>query len=146
MDYPFAFLQQPSSWQEIGILNEVRFKASLSGGKGGQNVNKVSTKMEMYWKPAATTILEGQAKERVVFKLQHKLSNDGELRLVCDEERSQLLNKEKLIQKFFALLSKCFQEPKARKKSKPTKSSIAERLNEKKARKDVKKGRGKVDY
>jgi len=146
MEYPISFLQQASSWHETDILNEVRFKASLSSGKGGQNVNKVSTKMEMYWKPGSSLVLEGQAKEKVLAKLANKLSIGGELRVVCDEERSQLLNKEKLIEKFFVLLAKCFQEAKARKKSKPTKSSVAERLNKKKSRKEIKKGRGRVDH
>lgn len=146
MEYSISFLQQPSSWHETAILNEVRFKASLSGGKGGQNVNKVSTKMEMYWTPTLSSVLEDWAKEKALAKLAGKLSTEGELRLVCDEERSQLLNKQKLIEKFFTLLARCFQEPKTRRKSKPTKSSVTQRLNEKKERKEIKKGRGRVDY
>lgn len=146
MDYTFSYLQQTSSWKEIDILSEVRFKASLSGGSGGQNVNKVSTKMELYWTPANSTILDEKTKNRLISKLAKKLNTEGELRIVCDEERSQLLNKVKLIEKFYALLANCFKEPKLRRKSKPTKSSITNRLDEKKVRKEIKKGRGKIDY
>jgi ribosome-associated protein len=141
----FSHLQQPAFWKTLDVLGEVRFKSSLSGGKGGQHTNKVSTKMELYWMPAASTVVEEEAKERIIRKLGKRLSNEGEIRLVCEEERSQILNKEKLIHKFYKLLASCFHEPKVRKPSKPTKSSIANRLVGKKARKEVKKGRGRVD-
>ncbi len=127
------------------MLGEVRFKASLSGGKGGQHTNKVSTRVELYWTPGASEALEKEVKERIVVKLSKRLNGEGELRLVCDEERSQWMNKERVIEKFYALLASCFKEPKARRPSKPTKSSIADRLLGKKTRKEIKKRRGRVD-
>lgn len=146
MAIPFSLLQQATSWKTIDVLGEVRFKASLSGGKGGQHTNKVSTRMELYWNPSQSHVLDEELRNRILHKLSNKLSSEGELRLVCDEERSQLLNKEKLIVKFYTLLANCFKEPKARRATKPTKSSVSNRLEEKKVRKEIKKGRGKIDY
>ncbi|HXA01318.1 MAG TPA: peptide chain release factor-like protein, partial [Cytophagaceae bacterium] len=102
----------PETWRNSQIIKEVKFKASLSGGKGGQNVNKVSTKVELYWTPASSGILSESQKAKVNTKLSNKLSNEGELRLVSEEERSQLRNKEKVSGKFYALLAGCFKEKK----------------------------------
>ena len=146
MHYTLSFLKEAENWKTTSVINEVRFKASLSSGSGGQNVNKVSSKMELYWNPSLSTFLETEAKTKIIFRLNSRLSNEGEIRLVCDEERSQFMNKEKLILKFYRLLASCFIEQKSRKPSKPTRTSIANRLGEKKLRKDIKKGRGKIDY
>ncbi len=146
MAIPLSFLEQPSSWHTIDVLGEVRFKASLSGGKGGQHTNKVSTKMELYWTPALSSVLGEETKARIIDKLANKLNSEGELRLVCEEERSQMMNKERVIEKFYKLLASCFEEPKPRRATKATKSSIANRLVAKKVRKDIKKGRGKIDF
>ena len=146
MAIPLSYLEKPSSWKTMDVLTEVRFKSSLSGGKGGQHANKVSTKMELYWTPADSVVLGEETKARIIDKLNTKLSNEGEIRLVCEEERSQLMNKEKVTDKFYKLLASCFEEPKPRRASKPTKSSVANRLVAKKVRKDIKKGRGKIDF
>jgi len=146
MNSRFAYFTVPANWQQTDILKEVTFKATLSGGSGGQNVNKVSSKMEMYWTPANCVFLDQEKIDKILLKLNLKLSSTGELRLVCDEERSQLQNKEKLITKFYKLLASCFIEQKPRRASKPTKSSVANRLDGKKIKKEVKKGRGKIDY
>jgi ribosome-associated protein len=102
--------------------------------------------MELYWNPANSTVLGEDTIARIIVKQSARLSNEGEIRLVCEEERSQLMNKEKVIDKFYKLLASCFEEPKPRRASKPTKSSIANRLVAKKVRKDIKKGRGKIDF
>lgn len=57
MAIPLSYLEKPASWKAIDVLSEVRFKSSLSGGKGGQHANKVSTRMELYWTPANSTVL-----------------------------------------------------------------------------------------
>jgi ribosome-associated protein len=136
----------PETWRNSNIIKEVKFKASLSGGKGGQNVNKVSTKVELYWTPAASTILSENQKAKVITKLSGKLSNEGELRLVSEEERSQLRNKEKVSEKFYSLLAGCFKEKKMRRATKPTKGSNERRLGSKTKKKDVKQSRRKPDY
>ncbi|MBC7391307.1 MAG: aminoacyl-tRNA hydrolase [Opitutaceae bacterium] len=146
MNSRFAFYTIPANWQQTDIIKEVTFKATLSGGSGGQNVNKVSSKMELYWSPGNCVVLDQEKKDKILLKLAPKLSGTGEIRLVCDEERSQLQNKEKLITKFYRLLASCFEEQKARRASKPTKSSVANRLEGKKFKKEIKKGRGKIDF
>ncbi len=134
---------KPSTWKTIGIIQEVKFKASLSGGKGGQHVNKTSTKAELYWTPANSSLLDEESIQKIISKLSKDLSNEGELRLVCEEERSQLKNKEKVTEKFYKLLASCFKIKKVRKATKPSKASIAKRLESKTKRKEIKKGRRK---
>ena len=134
---------KPSTWQELGILHEVKFKASLSGGKGGQHVNKTSSKAELYWTPADSSLLEEETKSKIIAKLSKVLNNEGELRLVCEEERSQLKNKAKVTEKFYSLLASCFKIRKARKPTKVPKAVIAKRLENKARRKEVKQNRKK---
>ena len=131
----------PSYWNNIGIIQEVKFKASLSGGKGGQHVNKTSTKAELYWTPANSSILDEESKLKVISKLSKELSKEGELRMICEEERSLLKNKEKLTEKFHKALASCFKIKKPRKATKPSKSSIKKRLDTKTKRKEVKRNR-----
>lgn len=135
---------KPATWENLGILQEVTFKASLSGGKGGQHVNKTSSKAELYWTPAESTLIGEDTKNKIVSKLASVLSNEGVLRLVCDEERSQLKNKEKVTKKFYTLLASCFKIKKPRKPTKVPKSVIAKRLDSKARRKEVKQGRKKL--
>lgn len=134
---------KPSTWKDLGILQEVKFKASLSGGKGGQHVNKTSSKAELYWTPAESGLLNEETKNRIISKLSGELSKEGELRLVCDEERSQLKNKEKLTEKFYKLLASCFKIKKPRKPTKIPKTVIAKRLENKARRKEIKQNRKK---
>jgi len=143
---PLSSFQKPDTWENLGILKELRIKASLSGGKGGQNVNKVSTKIELYWSPNESKIIEEDIKQILLTKLAAKLSQEGELRIVCEEERSQLKNKEKAIAKFYALLCTCFKVQKKRKATRPTKSSITQRLEGKSKQKEIKSNRKKPDF
>ena len=135
----------PSTWDSLGIISEVKFKASLSGGKGGQHVNKTSTKAELYWSPADSSLIDEDAKAKIISKLSKELSNEGELRLVCEEERSQLKNKAKVTEKFFKLLASCFKIVKPRKATKVPKSVVKKRLESKSKRKEVKQNRRKLE-
>ena len=62
----------PDYWKESGIVQESRFQMSLSGGKGGQNVNKVSTKAEIYWSPEKSTVISEDARARILEKIPSK--------------------------------------------------------------------------
>ncbi len=130
-----------SFWKNSNIITEVVFKAALSGGKGGQHVNKTNTKVELYWTPENSLILDEIQKKIIQSKLRNKLSKEGILRIICEEERSQLKNKVLVMGKFYALLATCFKIVKPRKKSNPTKASIKKRLTNKSIRKEVKKNR-----
>ena len=114
------------------ILNELQFKAIRSSGPGGQHANKVSSKVELSFQIAASDGLTERQKKRLLLKLGNKLSKEGILILQCDESRSQHKNKDLVIKRFFKLLEKSLIVPKARKKSKPTRSSIEKRLKSKK--------------
>lgn len=138
--------KDPKSWAESDILKEVRFKAALSGGKGGQNVNKVSTKIELYWTPSESYIVEEEARHKIISRLSSKLNKDGVLRIVSEEERSQLKNKQRAIDKFCAMLAGCFKERKKRKATKPTKASVKKRLEQKTKQKKLKADRKKPDF
>ena len=128
------------------ILTELQFKAIRSSGPGGQHANKVSSKVELSFHVESSAGLTERQKKRVLLKLENKLSKEGILILQCDESRSQHKNKELVIKRFFKLLEKSLVVPKARKKSRPTRSSIEKRLKGKKIASLKKLNRGKPDY
>ncbi len=114
------------------LLNECKFVASRSGGPGGQNVNKVSTKVELRFDLASTSIFS-EAKKRILkFKLANRINTDNEMFLVSSVERSQWRNKEKVIEKFFNLIEEALTPVKKRIKTAPTKTSKLKRLEGKK--------------
>ncbi|WP_299798944.1 alternative ribosome rescue aminoacyl-tRNA hydrolase ArfB [uncultured Maribacter sp.] len=128
------------------ILTELQFKAIRSSGPGGQHANKVSSKVELSFHVESSAGLTERQKKRVQLKLENKLSKEGFLILQCDESRSQHKNKELVIKRFLKLLEKSLVVPKARKKSRPTRSSIEKRLKGKKIASLKKLNRGKPDY
>ena len=128
------------------ILAELQFKAIRSSGPGGQNANKVSSKVELTFDITDSNGLSEAEKGRLQLKLKSKLSKDNVLLLQCDESRSQHKNKELVIKRFFDVLKKALTIPKKRKKSKPTRSSIEKRLKAKKRAALKKANRSKPDY
>jgi len=125
--------------------NEFVFQASRSGGAGGQNVNKVSTKVELRFNVANSELLTDVEKEIIAVKLINKINIVGELILVCQTERSQLRNKEKVIEKFYNLILKALTPRKKRLDTKPTKASIERRLESKRVQAKAKINRKDVD-
>ena len=111
--------------------SEFQFSASRSGGPGGQNVNKVSTKVELRFDIHGSLLLSEDEKALLISKLVNKINSIGELIIVSQSERSQLKNREKTVEKFYILLEKAFTPAKKRKKSKPTQTSIEKRLKTK---------------
>lgn len=133
----------PNYWKYSGIENEITFKAVLSGGKGGQNVNKVSTKVELYWNPSVSVYLTEAQKATVAQKLNAKINAEGILKITCEEHRSQLMNKNEAFEKLYELLAKSFFVPKRRIDTKPTKNSVKKRLKIKSITKNIKAFRAK---
>lgn len=114
------------------LINEAVFKAVRSGGKGGQNVNKVSTKVELYFDVRASGSLTDEQKSLILGKLKNYADKDGILKLSSQSERSQIMNKNKVKKKFAELIAKAFRKEKKRGKTSPTAASRIERLNRKK--------------
>jgi ribosome-associated protein len=123
--------------------NEIVFSASRSSGPGGQNVNKVSTKVELRFNIRTSLILTDLEREILEEKLKKRINTEGELLIISQSERSQLKNREKALEKFFDLLISAFKVRKPRKATKPTAASRAARLEAKRIRSLIKKSRGK---
>jgi ribosome-associated protein len=125
------------------IASELSLTTSRSSGPGGQNVNKVNSKVILQFDVAGSAILRDEEKEVILTKLHSKITTDGKLMLSAQGSRSQLQNKEAVIQKLDVLLTKAFQKRKARKATKPSKSSVEKRINKKKQHAQKKKWRQK---
>jgi ribosome-associated protein len=124
---------------------EFTFSTSHSSGPGGQNVNKVSTKVELRFNVIESVLLWADEKEIILKKLENKINKDGELVLVSQSERSQLANKEKVVEKFYALLRKTLTPQKKRKPTKQTKASKEKRLQSKKLNSEKKSLRKSIN-
>ena len=114
------------------IIKELNFKAIRSGGAGGQHVNKVSSKVVLFFDVSKSENLKEEEKELIAKNLHSKLTKENILILNCDESRSQHKNKEIVIERFIELISNGLKIPKARRKTKPSRSSIQKRLETKK--------------
>ncbi|GAA4103789.1 alternative ribosome rescue aminoacyl-tRNA hydrolase ArfB [Mucilaginibacter panaciglaebae] len=114
------------------LQKEVVYKTSRSGGKGGQNVNKVSSKVELLFSIEATLLFNDDEKQRLTEKLTGRLNKDGLAQIICDEERSQYLNKAKATERLINILLRALTVQKPRKATKPSKQAKAKRLDDKK--------------
>lgn len=114
------------------LINEFKFSASRSGGPGGQNVNKVSTKVELRFALFQSNVLSEHEKRIVKFKLARRINNEEEIVMVSSVERSQWRNKETVIEKFFRLVEDALTTVKRRIKTSPTRASKRRRIEGKK--------------
>jgi ribosome-associated protein len=112
--------------------SELSFRASRSGGPGGQHVNTSSTRVELWWDAARSPSLSGAQRALVLERLGTRLTDDGWLRLVAGTTRSQTQNKEETISRFREMLAKALTPVKRRKPTRPSKASKERRLSEKK--------------
>jgi ribosome-associated protein len=123
------------------LRNELEFATSRSSGPGGQNVNKVNTKVTLRWNIRDSALLTHEEKELLLHKLTARLTTDGTLLINAQDKRSQLQNKEEVLSKLEHLLKHAFAKKKKRKPTTPSKGSVQTRLNKKKKHAEKKKWR-----
>ncbi|MFC5681757.1 alternative ribosome rescue aminoacyl-tRNA hydrolase ArfB [Flavobacterium sp. MAHUQ-51] len=128
------------------IITELQYKAVRSSGAGGQNVNKVSSKVVLSFDLKNSQALSDEEKLLIETNLASRLTADLVLILQCDEDRSQLKNKEIVTKRFLELIKKGLHVPKIRKATKVPKSVIKKRIKDKKNLSDLKKSRRKPDF
>lgn len=124
--------------------NEISYEASRSSGKGGQNVNKVSTKVTLKFDVKNSALLSDADKDLILRKLKNRISSEGILRLSSQSERSQHMNKKLVTESFYNILEVTLRKKKKRIKTKPTHISSEQRLKIKKIKSEIKKSRKKV--
>ena len=128
------------------IISELQYKAVRSSGAGGQNVNKVSSKVVLSFDLKNSQALSEEEKALLETNLSSRLTTDAVLILNCDEDRSQLKNKEIVTKRFLELIKKGLFVPKIRKATKIPKSVIKKRIKDKKNISEIKQSRRKPDF
>jgi len=131
--------------KDRNFQDEFVFQTSRSGGPGGQNVNKVSSKVELRFNIEASACLTDDEKSVILAKLANKINKLGELVIVAQTDRSQLKNKEKAMEKFYLLIEKALTPRKKRLKTSPTRASVERRLETKRVQSGIKAGRKDVE-
>lgn len=127
------------------IITELTFKAVRSSGAGGQNVNKVSSKVVLGFNVPASKALSEEEKLLAETRLASRLTDDGVLILQCDEDRSQLRNKDIVIKRFFLVIDAALKVDKIRRPTKIPRSVIKKRIEGKRRLSDKKQNRRKPD-
>ncbi len=124
------------------LLNECRFEATRSSGSGGQNVNKVSTKVILLFDVLESNILDQEQKDIFLSKLHTRISKLSIFRISSGRERTQLANRKLVTGKFISLVTKAFETEEERIPTKPTASSVRKRIEGKKVQSGKKTIRG----
>ena len=126
---------------ESRLLKEIFYKAVRSSGPGGQNVNKVSSKVNLHFDLDSSEALSEEEKILIRKKLESRLTNSNAIFLQSDESRSQHRNKEVVTERFLTLIKDSLKKPKIRKRTNPTKASKLKRLRGKKIQSEKKSQR-----
>lgn len=127
------------------FLPEITFQTSRSSGPGGQNVNKVESRVELRWHLMESQVLTDAQKALILEKLANQLTADGLLLITAQDDRSQYRNKEIVLVRFHELLLKSLRRPKPRKATKPNRSAVRKRLEGKKIQGEKKVNRRRLE-
>jgi len=126
--------------------SELSYRATRSGGAGGQHVNTSSTRIELLWPFERSAALDDDQKERLRKRLSKRIDGDGQLRVVADNRRSQLQNRLAADERLAKLVRDAMHVAKSRRATRPTKASKERRLSEKKRHSATKKQRGDRNF
>ena len=133
------------SMNKINIPDhELRIETARSGGPGGQNVNKIESKVQLRWSVGESGIFDEREKERIRRVLTHRLNQDDEVMVDVEEERSQAQNRETAIARLHELVAAALAHKKIRRRTRPTRASKERRLTEKKKIAERKRGRREI--
>ena len=127
----------------IDLTKEINFQTTRSGGKGGQNVNKVETAVIASFQIDASQLLSDEQKALLREKLSNRINTEGYLQVKAQTHRTQLSNKEEAVKKINQLVFAALQKKKARIATKVSKAAKEKRLESKKRKADIKSGRQK---
>lgn len=127
------------------LISELFFKAVRSSGAGGQNVNKVSSKVVLTFDLINSQSFNSDEKILLSEKLKKKLTSEGILSLNCHEDRSQLKNKEIVTKRFLKIIQNALVKPKERKETKVPRAAVEKRINEKRITSEIKQNRKRPD-
>lgn len=120
---------------------EIQLRAVTGSGPGGQHVNRSATRIELWWNINSTRALSAEQRLRVKAKLSSRLDGDGNLRIVAGEYRSQQQNRRAATERLVSILARALIVAPTRKATRPTRASVAKRLDEKRKRADTKQQR-----
>ena len=129
---------------KVNVYNEIIFSTARSGGKGGQNVNKVETMVEGRWNVAGSGLFNNEQKARVFEKLANKITSEGFLLVKSQTARTQLGNREEVVRKMNFLIEHALEKKKTRIATRPSKASKEKRVQAKKNKSEIKDARSKV--
>ena len=127
------------------FLPEITFQTSRSSGPGGQNVNKVESRVELRWHLLDSQVLTPLQKQLILEKLAGQLTSEGYLLVVAQDDRSQLRNKEIALARFYELLQKSLRRPKPRRATRPSAGAVRKRLEGKKIQSEKKVNRRRLN-
>jgi ribosome-associated protein len=122
-------------------LSELDYRATRSGGPGGQHVNTSSTRIELWWDIGASPTLTEEQRARLLARLASRVDGEGRLRIVASESRSQLRNREAATQRLREVVAAALAVAKPRKRTKPSRAAKAARLEAKRRRSETKRRR-----